>query len=49
MKRVRLDTNNAKYAAFGDLKFPRKNLLADYDSTWDINITERKFITVTQC
>ena len=49
MKRVRLEINNSKYAGFGDLKFPRKNPLADYDSTWDNNLTERKFITVTQC
>lgn len=49
MKRVRRDINLAEYSVFGDLKFPRENPLADYDSTWDDNFTDRTLITVTQC
>ena len=49
MKRIRRGANLANYAVFGDIKFPRDNLLADYDSAWDNNFTERTLITVTQC
>ena len=49
MKRQRLDKTVSKYARFGDIQFPRENPLADYDSTWTKNFTDRTLITVTQC
>ena len=49
MKRQRLDRTVSKYARFGDIKFPRENPLADYDSTWTKNFTDRTLITVMQC
>ena len=49
MKRKRVGNKLAKYAIFGDIKFPRKNPSADYDSKWDKLFTDRKLISVTQC
>ena len=49
MKRKRVCNKLAKYAIFGDIKFPRKNPSADYDSKWDKLFTDRKLISVTQC
>ena len=49
MKRKRVGNKLAKYAIFGDIKFPRKNPSADYDSKWDKLFTDRKLISVTHC
>ena len=48
MKRPNTDNNSTKYAIFGDIKFPRANPLADYDTRWNTNFNERTLITVTQ-
>ena len=37
------------YVIYGDLKFPRLNQSADYDSTWSSNFNDRTLINVTQC
>ena len=48
MKRRRTDNNRTKYAIFEDIKFPRANPLADYDTRWNTNFNDRTLITVTQ-
>ena len=50
MKRARTNDNSTtNYAIFGDIKFPRDNPLADYDTKWNNIFNDRKLITVTQC
>ena len=48
MKRPRIDKNITNYAICGDIKFPRTDPLADYDTTWNGNFNDRTLITVTQ-
>ena len=48
MKRRRTDNKSTNYAIFGDIKFPRANPLADYDTRWNTNFNDRTLITVTQ-
>ena len=49
IKRIRLDSIHNNYAVFGDLKFPRDNSLAGYDTQWTTTFNDRTLITVTQC
>ena len=46
MKRRRTDNKSTNYAIFGDIKFPRANPLADYDTRWNTNFNDRTLITV---